>query len=236
MAGRPTLVHNVETLAHLSLLARYGPVWFASVGTPDEPGTMICTIRQTDGRVDLTELAIGTPLSRVLDLTRTSAVLVGGYHGTWLPGQVAAQVTLANAALRPHGAALGAGVLAALPAKACGLVETARVVRYLALESAGQCGPCRNGLPRIAASLAELANPAGRRPNPVIVADVRRWSGLVERRGACAHPDGTVRFVASALRTFGQELAVHLGGRCTATDHQPFLPVSSEPVTAADWR
>jgi NADH:ubiquinone oxidoreductase subunit F (NADH-binding) len=50
-----------------------------------------------------------------------------------------------------------AGVLVALPADQCGIVETARVTCYLALESAGQCGPCFNGLSRIATVLDEFA-------------------------------------------------------------------------------
>jgi NADH:ubiquinone oxidoreductase subunit F (NADH-binding) len=234
--GRPTLVQNVETLAHMSLIGRYGPSWFRAVGTPDEPGTAICTLRQADGRVDLTEAPLGTPLTSLLDLRRCTAVLVGGYHGAWLPAATAAELTLSNADLRPHGASVGAGVLAALPADRCGLRETARVTRYLALESAGQCGPCRNGLPRIAGSLAELADVTpGRRPDPELIADLRRWAGLVERRGACAHPDGTVRFVASALRTFGAEVGAHLRGYCTKPNLWPFLPVSAQPIAEKDW-
>lgn len=254
--GRPTLVQNVETLAHLSLIARYGPSWFRSVGTPDEPGTAICTLHQADGRVDLTETPLGTPLTSLLDVRGASSVLAGGYHGGWLPVATAAGLTLSNADLRPHGASVGAGVLAALPADRCGLRETARVTRYLALESAGQCGPCRNGLPRIAGALAELADvsyssdaeptPGGyparpparvewRRPDPELIADLQRWTGLVERRGACAHPDGTVRFVASALRTFDAEVGAHLRGGCTAPNLRPFLPVAAGPATELDW-
>lgn len=224
--GRPTFVSNVETLAHLSLIARYGPGWFASAGTPDEPGTMICTLHQADGRVDLTEAALGTPLADLLDLRGAGAVLIGGYHGAWLPMATAARLPLANAELRRHGASVGAGVLAALPAGRCGLIETARVARYLALESAGQCGPCRNGLPRIAGALADLANVGrGRRPNPTLLQDLERWSWLVYKRGACAHPDGTVRFVTSALNTFDAEIAAHRQGRCTGTITRPFLPL-----------
>jgi hypothetical protein len=95
-------------------------------------------------------------------------------------------------------------VLAALPADRCGLVESARVVQYLALESAGQCGPCLNGLPRIAATLSQLAS---RRSAPAARDNLQRWSRLVERRGACHHPDGTVRLVRSALRVFQPALA-----------------------------
>src|SRR6202012_1446222 len=85
------------------------------------------------------------------------AWLVGGYHGAWLPMPDAAGITLDNASLRRFGAAAGAGVLVALPSDRCGLAEAARVTRYLAAESAGQCGPCLNGLPRIAAAPAATA-------------------------------------------------------------------------------
>jgi NADH:ubiquinone oxidoreductase subunit F (NADH-binding) len=235
LGGAPTLVQNVETLAHLALIARYGPDWFRAAGTPEEPGTMLCTLRQADGSVTVAEAAIGTPLARLLDLGPGTAVLVGGYHGAWIPAAHASRLWLTNTMLRPLGAFLGAGVLAALPADRCGLAETARVARYLALESAGQCGPCLNGLPRIAAALAVLAGLAGRRPDPRVVPDLSRWAGLVEGRGACHHPDGTVRFVRSALRVFAAEVRQHQQGRCSARSSVPFLPAPAGPSTDADW-
>jgi NADH:ubiquinone oxidoreductase subunit F (NADH-binding) len=112
-------------------------------------------------------------------------------------------------------------------------VEIARVVRYLALESAGQCGPCLNGLPRIAAALAEIARGRAR---PQAIADVERWSGLAAGRGACHHPDGTTRFVHSALRTFAAEVDRHQRGRCSAGATRPFLPVPKDAArTEHDW-
>jgi NADH:ubiquinone oxidoreductase subunit F (NADH-binding) len=239
IAGLPTLVQNVETLAHLALIARFGPGWFRSVGTPDEPGSMLCTVRQADGGTDVIEAALGTPIADLLEISgMAQAVLCGGYHGAWLEPGTAARLTLRNAALRPAGAFLGAGILIALPADRCGLVETARVARYLALESAGQCGPCLNGLPRIANALAELAGP---RPSQRTVADLRRWAGLVEGRGACHHPDGTVRFVRSALQVFGPEIDRHAHGRCTAriagARQRPFLPLPPQQHIGEDgWR
>jgi NADH:ubiquinone oxidoreductase subunit F (NADH-binding) len=232
VAGRRTLVQNVETLAHLALIARYGPGWFRSAGTADEPGSMLATLHQADGRTGVVETALGTPIADLLRLP-AQAVLVGGYHGTWLPGSQAELLPLANAALRPLGAAVGAGVLAALPGDRCGVAETARVVRYLALESAGQCGPCFNGLPRMAGALAELAGPW---PGPRAHADLQRWSGLVAGRGACHHPDGTVRFVRSALQVFAAEIDHHAHGYCTSASGRPFLPLPAEPpLDDADW-
>jgi NADH:ubiquinone oxidoreductase subunit F (NADH-binding) len=236
IARRPTLVQNVETLAHLALIARYGAAWFRTAGTPEEPGTMLCTLHQASGLVTVAEAGIGTPLASLLDLSGVSAVLVGGYHGTWIPAAQASGLRLSNASLQQAGARTGAGVLAALPAGRCGLTETARVAGYLARESAGQCGPCLNGLPRIAGVLADLAGLSGQRPSARAVASLSRWAGLVEGRGACHHPDGTVRLVRSALRVFAAEIRLHQARRCSARIREPFLPAGVAAPAGADWR
>lgn len=234
IGGRPTLVQNVETLAHLALIARHGPAWFRTVGTADEPGSMLCTVREADGSARIVEAALGSPLGTLLRLgPEVRAVLAGGYHGGWLSIGSARQASLCNASLRPAGTTIGAGILAALPAEYCGLAETARVARFLALESAGQCGPCFNGLPAIAAALAAVARP---RPAAGELTNLRRWAEVVTGRGACHHPDGTVRFVASSLVAFADEIAEHSRGRCTATRHDPFLPLPATARAEADWR
>jgi NADH:ubiquinone oxidoreductase subunit F (NADH-binding) len=253
--GPPLLVQNVETLAHLALIARYGAGWFRTAGTADEPGSMLVTLLLPDGQRSVVEVPIGIPVAGLLgfggqpplppgrdggggDGLITSAgpvqaVLVGGYHGAWLPAAQAARLPLANAALHPFGATVGAGVVAALPAGRCGIAETARVARYLALESAGQCGPCFNGLPRMAAALGHLAGP---RPDPRARADLDRWAGLITGRGACHHPDGSVRFIRSALRVFAAEAGLHERGGCSGTDPQPFLPLpAGPPLDDTDW-
>jgi NADH:ubiquinone oxidoreductase subunit F (NADH-binding) len=244
VGGAPTLVQNVETLAHVALIARHGAAWFREVGTSSEPGSMLTTCHRADGTTEIAEVAIGTSLAVLLRLggAPAQAVLTGGYHGTWIRAADAAGLRLANGALRQEGAVLGAGVLAALPPDRCGLAETAHVVRYLAAESAGQCGPCRSGLPRIADALTHLS---GLSPDPRWLTHLQRWSGLVTGRGACHHPDGTVRFVRSALTVFAGEIAAHRRGRCTAAEasrpaagaRAPFLPVpAGVPAYAQDWR
>jgi NADH:ubiquinone oxidoreductase subunit F (NADH-binding) len=175
-------------------------------------------------RVDVADVPLGTRLRDALHIADdVQAVLVGGYHGSWLPAGIARDVRLDREGLASVGASMGAGVLAALPADRCGLFETARVLSYLAAESAGQCGPCLNGLPRIAGALQLLARP-GSAPRR-LEQDVHRWCGLVAGRGACHHPDGSVQLVASALRVFGKELTLHRSGRCSARSRRPFLPI-----------
>ncbi len=242
VGGAPTLVQNVETLAHVALIARHGAAWFRQLGTAEEPGSMLATCHRADGTTEVAEVAIGTPVAALLGLgpAPAQAVLTGGYHGTWLRAADAARLPLANAALRDAGATVGAGVLAALPPDRCGLAETAHVVRYLAAESAGQCGPCLAGLPRVADALTHLARP---HPDPQWLTHLQRWAGLVTGRGACHHPDGTVRFVRSALTVFEHEITLHRQGRCTAAGApstvrgRPFLPVpEAAPAYVQDWR
>lgn len=217
LGGAPTLVQNVETLAHIAQIARYGPRWFASAGTPDEPGTFLATVGGAVVTPGVVEAGYGVRLGDLLDAAGGAtgplqAVLVGGYHGGWVPPQPG--LPISRAALSSFGAAPGAGVVLALPSGVCGLAETARITEYLAGQVAGQCGPCLNGLPRLAGTLSELA---GRRARPGLPAEVERLSALVTGRGACRHPDGTARLIRSGLRAFEADIAAHLAGYCLAT-------------------
>jgi NADH:ubiquinone oxidoreductase subunit F (NADH-binding) len=227
--GAPTLVQNVETLAHLALIARYGASWFRSAGTPAEPGSMLVTVLGAVREPGVREVAIGTPVGQLLDLAGGAsaplqALLLGGYFGTWVDAAEALGRPFSSAGLADLGAGPGAGLIAALPAGACGLGETARVVRYLAGQSAGQCGPCVFGLPAIAGQVERLAE--GRGADTGLL---RRWLGQVDGRGGCAHPGGAVRLVRSALRTFGPELSRHAGGRCSGTARVLPVPLGGVP-------
>jgi NADH:ubiquinone oxidoreductase subunit F (NADH-binding) len=226
---RPALVHNVETLAHLALIMRHGASWFRAAGTPAEPGSMLVTIAGAVRYPGVHEIEPGIPVSRVLALAggpsaEPGALLIGGYFGAWAAAADALPLPFSAAGLAPVGATPGAGVLAVLPAAACGLAETARLTRYLANSSAGQCGPCVFGLGAIARELEQALAAGGDLPA------VRRWVHDVTGRGACRHPDGTALMVASALRVFGAEIALHERGRCSATTGAAVLPVP-EPAS-----
>jgi NADH:ubiquinone oxidoreductase subunit F (NADH-binding) len=217
LGGAPTLVQNVETLAHLALIARYGAAWFRSVGTPQEAGSMLVTILGAVREPGVREIALGTPTEDVLSLAGgpsapLQALLIGGYSGTWVEAAEAASRPFSSAGLADVGAEIGAGLIAALPEHACGLRETARVVRYLADESAGQCGPCLFGLDAVAGQVEGIAE--GRTSD---LRMLRRWLGQVDGRGACSHPDGAARLVRSALEVFTAELRQHARGWCEGT-------------------
>ena len=232
---RPTLVDNVETVAHLAQLVRWGPDWFRSVGTQAEPGSTLLTVSGAVDRAGVYEVPIGASLVRVLDRAGAvregvSAVLVGGYFGTWLTADQAASARLSCDDLARYGGGLGAGVVVALPRGACGVVESARAVSWLAASTAGQCGTCVNGL----ASLAETAGAVarGRAPRDAAL-QLMRWADQIEGRGACRLPDGAARFLRSSLRTFHHEVDRHLRGADCA-DRPHVLPLPA-PVRDS-WR
>jgi len=227
VGGRPTVVQNVETLAHLALIARYGADWFRRLGTYADPGTRLLTVSGAVANPGLIEVASGTSLRTALDATGLApgpapAVLVGGYFGTWLDPEQVESAELDVDSMRADGASPGCGVVWALPDGACGLAESARVARWYAGQSAGQCGPCVNGLPAIADAMAALVN--GNQAGDA-VAHLRRWSGMVTGRGACRHPDGAARLVASALRVFAREVDLHARrGPCGPSQRPGVLP------------
>ena len=232
--GRPTLVNNAETLAHMALIARHGDQWFRSAGVPGAAGTMLVTVGGAVARPGVYEIEMGTPIGAVLmtagGLTeRPQAILTGGYFGTWLPIEVAWQLPLTHRDLKSVGGALGAGIVVALPDTSCGLAETARVVRYLAGETAGQCGPCVFGLPALADAVADLAYQGEQRS----LRQIDMLADLVAGRGACKHPDGATLLVLSALTAFEADAAWHQQrGPCYGIRRPPILPV---PGDMADW-
>src|SRR5450432_3296135 len=104
LGAAPTLVQNVETLAHLGLIARYGASWFRSVGTRQEAGSMLVTILGAVREPCVQEIAIGTPIGAVLSLAGgpsapLQALLLGGYFGQWVDAAAAVSLPFSSAGL-----------------------------------------------------------------------------------------------------------------------------------------
>jgi NADH:ubiquinone oxidoreductase subunit F (NADH-binding) len=223
---RPTLMSNAETLAHVALIARHGAEWFRQLGPADEPGSALVTLSGGVRAPGVYEIEIGSRLDALVRAAGgvsdpVRAFLLGGYAGTWIDAAGAAALRLSRGGLRPLGASLGAGIIAALPRSACPVAEVTRVAGWMADEGASQCGPCVNGLASIADTLAEVGE--GRAGRDAF-SDILRWSELVIGRGACAHPDGTAAFVTSALRVFSAEFDDHARhGPCDACAGRPVL-------------
>jgi NADH:ubiquinone oxidoreductase subunit F (NADH-binding) len=231
---RPTLIQNVETLANVALIARYGAGWYRELGTANEPGSRLLTLAGAVGSPGVYEIESGTPLTTVFDAcggltSELSGVLIGGYFGSWLPAAAIGRIELSNEGLRRHGASLGCGVVVAFPTGACPVAETMRVAVYLATETAGQCGPCVHGSAAIARTLHGIAEG---RPARSAFVDLARWLSELPGRGACHHPNGLAHFVSTALDTFSGQFDDHArNGPCAACAAPALLeiPAAANP-------
>ena len=218
VAGRPTLIQNVESLAYAALIARYGAAWYTEAGRGPTRGTGLVTVSGAPVR-GVTEIELGTTVGELaermgLERSKVQAVLLGGYFGGWVDGGAAWNLRLDPAELRASGHAFGCGVVSFLGPESCGVQATARIMGYMAGESAAQCGPCVFGLRAISDALGRLATGKASRDD----ADrIRRWSTDLRGRGACRMPDGAVGLLTAALGVFEQEFERHLYGRaCSA--------------------
>jgi ferredoxin len=237
----PTLLSNAATFAQLAVLALLGPERFAAVGTPEEPGTVLLSVGGSAAHPAVVEVPVGLPLATVLDICQAPAgdgVLVGGYHGMWLPAETAYVVPVSREGLAAVGGTLGSGIVLPLGDGTCPLGEVSRIASYLAGESAGQCGPCKLGLPAIARALAALVDGSG----GIEALDLARRSAAgVNGRGACSHPDGVTRFVLSALDVFTEDLAAHVFHSSCGRPVRGVLPLPAGPEEqgrqrlAVDW-
>lgn len=146
----PMLIDNVETMANVPGIVLEGPDWFRSVGTAESPGTIVCTITGDTERHAVGEFPMGTPLWDVID------VLGGGNH----PGRtlVAAISGTANAAIEASqfdtplsyeaferiGSGLGTGGFIVFDDRTDLVAVAQGIARFLAVESCGQCTPCKS--------------------------------------------------------------------------------------------
>ncbi len=214
--GRPTLLSNAETWAQVGRLVLVGAQAYAATGSGGEPGTTLLTLNRTGTVPRVIEVAFGTPWSAALPPAwHGGRYLIGGFHGVWADWTMLDSLRVSANDMRAANLPLGAGAVWALHEDQCPVVATSEVVGYLAAESSGRCGPCLNGLPALAAALH------GVRTGAAGPTEVGRLARLVAGRGACAHPDGTVRLVDSLFRTFAAEVHAHTSRVCLVGQREP---------------
>jgi NADH:ubiquinone oxidoreductase subunit F (NADH-binding) len=214
VAGRPTLVSNVETLANLPYIQQHGSSAFRDQGTANSPGTLLVTITGADRSPGLYEVPHGLPITELLALHGVSAdrvqgALMGGYFSGLLDRRVL-DANVDHETFRGLGCGLGCGAISLLTDD-CAVAVAASVLAYFDRENAGQCGSCFNGTAAMAAAAGALRDGVATDED---VARLRRWSVVLRGRGACATLDAATNVAASLLDQFPDQVRHHLENAC----------------------
>jgi NADH:ubiquinone oxidoreductase subunit F (NADH-binding) len=226
--GQPTLIQNVESLAHAALIARFGADWYRQAGRGQTRGTALVTTSAFTGRTAVREVELGVTVGDIAQLVgpaanreNVQAVLLGGYFGGWMDAGAAWNIALDPGAMRASGWSFGCGIVGFLSKDACPVSATAWIADYMAGQSAAQCGPCVFGLRSIADATIRIARLTPFRDD---LANLERWAGQVRNRGACRHPDGAVGLLTRGLEAFGAEFQLHQrSGRCSRSSQATLI-------------
>ena len=224
----PTLVNNVETFANVPALLAEGPDWFRSLGTDESPGTIVCTVTGQTRRHGVAEVALGTPLAEVIEAVGGGAepgqhlvAAVSGVANPLLPA-AAFGTPLCYEAMEAAGSGLGAAGFIVFDDRADLVAVALGVSRFLAVESCGQCTPCKADGLAIAERLAAIAGNEGTDDD---VAGIQDLLTTVTDEARCflAHQHQSV--VGSILRLFPDAVGDHRTNDAKATGPELIAPI-----------
>lgn len=147
-AAPPVLVNNVETMANVAAIVAKGAEWFRSLGTAESPGTIVCTVTGAVQHPGVFEVPMGTALRVVIEGAGglpsdrvLSAVMVGVSNAILTPAQL--DTALSYEAMEAIGSGLGSAGFIVIADDTDPVGVAAGASRFLAIESCGQCTPCK---------------------------------------------------------------------------------------------
>ncbi len=211
--GSPTLVNNVETLANVAAIVVEGPEWFRSLGTPESPGTLVCTVTGATRYHGVGEIAMGTPLREVIELIgggplpgHTLKAVMGGAATPLLTAEQL-DTPVSNEGMRSVGARLGCGSFIVFDDQSDMAAVAEGVARFLSVESCGLCIPCKeDGL-----ALADLLGRVRRSAATVVdLGRIRDHLRTVDRGARCALAGQYQLVLRSILENFAEDIDDHI--------------------------
>ena len=217
----PTLVDNVETLANVARILARGAEWFRTEGTPESPGTIVCTVTGSVRTHAVGEVVMGTPLRAVIDSVgggakpgRTIRAVLPGVSGALIPA-TALDTPVSYEALAAIGSGLGSGGFIVFDDADDVVAVAAGVARFLAVESCGQCTPCKLDGLRIAELLAAVG---GSRAHAADLDELRRRLTTVADGARCSLATQQQVVATSVLDQFPGDVEAHVEGRAPAAE------------------
>ena len=231
--SNPTVVNNVETLASAAHIMANGVEWFRSMGTAQSPGTVIATVVGDVVQPGVHEVVMGTPFSTLLQQCggplpgrRYKAAFSGVSNAVLRAADFDTPLTYENFAAR--GSGLGAAGFVVFDDSVNMMLVAHELSRFLAVESCGQCPPCKEGSLTITSDL-DMIRKGG--ADDQILGQIARRLRTVTDANRCFLGTEEQLVVSSILRNFPEDVAAFLEGRARSTRaiHVPLI----KDITAA---
>ena len=217
----PTLVDNVETMANIPRIISRGADWFRTEGTQESPGTIVCTITGSTRRAGVGEVLMGTPLREVIEMIgggprkgrRIKAVLPG--VSTAIIPEHLLDTPASYEGLAGIGSGLGSGGFLVFDDTDDLAAVAAGASRFLAIESCGQCTPCKRDGLSLADLLARVSRSEATERDLGEIGDLVR---TVSEGARCSLGLQHEALVGSILTAFGDELEAHVRGAAPSVE------------------
>jgi NADH-quinone oxidoreductase subunit F len=232
----PTLASNVETYANLPGILANGADWFRTVGTPESPGTIVCTVSGRTRRAGVGEVAMGTPLREIIetigggpiDGRRVHAVMSGVANAV-IPESLL-DTPASHEAMTAIGSGLGAAGFIVFDDTTDLVAVAAGVARFLAVESCGQCTPCKRDGLVLSGALARLAQSEREERD---LEDIDEALATIAEGARCNLAVQQQVVVGSVLDLFPDEIEAHADSHAGAVQPEPIASIAALDGTDA---
>lgn len=208
--GLPTTINNVESFCAATHIIKYGPEWFASMGTEKSKGTKLYQVSGPVKRPGVYELPMGTTFRELLydwcggPTEEIKAIIPGGSSTPMMPWtDEILDTPMDYESVASKGSMLGTGGVILLPKSMCAVNATWNLVRFYAHESCGKCTPCREGISGWMVKMYEkLVRGRGKPGDVELILDM---SDNISGKSFCALADACMGPVLSSIKLFRDE-------------------------------
>ena len=232
--GMPTIINNVESLAHVATIMAEGWEKFAALGTEKSKGTKMYCVTGAVQRTGAYEVQVGTPIKKLLyDIAGgppegkvIKAVQLGGPSGGCVPANMF-NLPMDYDSLQSAGAIMGSGGMVVLDNTNC-MVDMARFfLSFTTAESCGKCSVGRIGTRLMYETLKRITNGEGTKDD---IGLLKETSDVMQKACLCALGRTASNPILTTLRYFENEYTAHIEAKkCEAMVCKPLLTYCIDP-------
>lgn len=234
--GKPTLINNAETWGNVRHIILNGAEWFASIGTPESPGTKVFALSGKVVNTGLVEVPMGTTLREVIyDIgggipngKGFKAVQTGGPSGGCIPAEHL-DTPIDYESLKKLGAIMGSGGIIVMDEDNCMVNIAKYFLDFTCDESCGKCVPCRVGTRQMLELLEKITDGDGQASD---IERLRSLGEMIVATSLCGLGQSAPNPVLSTLEHFEHEYRAHIDEhRCEAKVCTSMIRFEINPAT-----